>query len=334
MNADTPAGRRRSVVRVLGTVLGLLLLVLLIRQQSWAEIADALRRIPWWVIVVTIILALLSRLAVVVRWWILLRGAGVSIRMRDAARLTFAGLFASNFLPTTIGGDVVRLAGALRLGGPSATYAASIAVDRLVGMAGMVTAAPLGLPAFATWWTNQSAALSSGVSLAGVASWPGRLRAWMGGAFRGVTEALALWVKRPQWLAAAFGCTWLYMLLKFAALWLFFASLGEHISYLNTAGLWSLVYFITLLPVSIGGLGLQELSATLIYSQVGGASVSGAVAAALLLRTVEVLASLPGALFLSDLVVGRRQEAGSKGAGLAGSPPPPAVPPGSNSHET
>lgn len=323
MSVEAPAGRRRSVVRVLGTVLGLVLLVLLIRQQSWDEISDALKRIPTWVLVLTIVLALLSRLAVVARWWMLLRGAGIPIRMSDAARLTFAGLFASNFLPTTVGGDVVRLAGAVRLGGPSATCAASIAVDRLIGMAGMVTAAPLGVPAYAAWLTSQSVGLLSGVSLAGVASWPKALRGWIARSWRSVIDALALWLNNPRWLAAAFGCTWLYMLLKFAALWLFFRSLGEPISFLNTAGLWSLVYFITLIPVSIGGLGLQELSATLIYTQVGGASVSGAVAAALLLRTAEVLASLPGALFLSDVVAAGRHTVQSGVSGKSESPSPP-----------
>jgi len=322
MNVDSPASRRRAVVRILGTVLGLLLLVLLIRQQSWDEIANALKRIPPWVLVLTMVLALLSRLAVAARWWVLLRGAGIPIRVQDAARLTFAGLFASNFLPTTVGGDVVRLAGAARLGGPSATYAASIAVDRLVGMAGMVSAAPLGVPAFAAWWTHQSGEASAGISLAGVATWPAAIRAWGARSWRNVTDALALWWKHPRWLGAAFGCTWLYMLLKFAALWLFFDSLGESISFLNTAGLWSLVYFITLIPVSIGGLGLQELSATLIYTQVGGVSVAGAVAAALLLRTVEVLASLPGALFLSDVVAGSRLPVGTSDAGTGAGPEP------------
>jgi len=167
MIPDSPSGRRRAVVRVLGTLLGLALLVVLIRRQSWAEIADALRRVPAWALALTIVLALLSRLTVVARWWVLLRGAGAPIRVRDATRLTFAGLFASNFLPTTIGGDVVRLAGALRLGGPSATYAASIAVDRLVGMAGMITAAPLGLPAFLSWGTNQPDGLAGWALLSG-----------------------------------------------------------------------------------------------------------------------------------------------------------------------
>jgi len=302
MIPDSPSGRRRAVVRILGTLLGLTLLVVLIRRQSWAEIADALRRVPAWALALTIVLALLSRLAVVARWWVLLRGAGAPIRVRDATRLTFAGLFASNFLPTTIGGDVVRLAGALRLGGPSGTYAASIAVDRLVGMAGMSTAAPRGLPAFLSWGTTQPEGLPFGIRLAGAAAWPARLRDGIVQTTRGMLEALALWLKRPRWLGAALGCTWLYMLLKFGALWLFFDSLGERISFLDTAGLWSLVYFITLIPISIGGLGLQEVSASLIYSEVGGVSLSGALAAALLLRTVEVLASLPGALFLSDIL--------------------------------
>lgn len=306
MSVEARSERRRAAIRLLGTLLGLVLLVLLVRQQSWDAIVGAVQQIPAWVFVLTIALALLSRLAVVARWWMLLRGAGVPTPVQHAARLTFAGLFASNFLPTTVGGDVLRLAGAARLGGPPATYAATIAVDRLVGMAGMITAAPLGVPAFLGWWADHSGATLSSTLLSGVATWPGRLRTWLAKSWHHVLEALSLWRNDPRWLAGAFGCTWVYMVLKFGALWLFFAALGERISFVDTAGLWSLVYFITLIPVSIGGLGLQELSATVIYTQVGGVSLPGAVAAALLLRTVEVIASLPGALFLADVVPGGR----------------------------
>ncbi|MCJ7677324.1 MAG: flippase-like domain-containing protein [Anaerolineales bacterium] len=324
MIPEGPGGRRRAWVRILGTALGLLLLVYLIRQQSWPEIAAALSRIPGWAFGLAVVLALLSRLAVVARWRVLLHGAGVAIAWREAARLTFAGLFASNFLPTTIGGDVVRLGGALRLGGPPATYAASIAVDRLVGMAGMLTAAPLGLPTFITWWHARPSGDLGRLSVVGVAAWPSTLQRWISKAVRGLIEALGLWRKNPRWLLAALGCTWVYMLLKFGALALFFAMLGEPIPLTDVAGLWSLVYFITLIPISIGGLGLQEVSASLIYSQVGGASLSAALAAALLLRTVEVLASLPGALFVSDILAGQRGAAGTDGARGAESGTPSA----------
>jgi len=323
MTSPSPAGRGRAWMRVVGTALGLLLLAYLIRQQSWTEIAAALARIPVWVFVLTIVLALLSRVAVVARWWVLLRGAGVRLRWRDATRLTFAGLFASNFLPTTVGGDVVRLAGSLRLEGPAAVYAASIAVDRLVGMAGMVSAAPLGLPAFLPWLKAGAAAATGPLSVSGFTTGWGRLRQWLQRSLRGGLEALKLWARQPQWLAGAFCCTWVYMLLKFAALALFFHSLGEPVPFMQVAGLWSLVYFITLVPVSIGGLGLQEVSASLIYSQVAGVSLSTALAAALLLRTIEVLASLPGALFVSDIAISRHSAKLPAGSDLPHSPSSP-----------
>jgi hypothetical protein len=323
MTSTTPAGGGRAWVRLAGTALGLLLVAYLIRQQSWAEIAAALARIPGWAFVLTIVLALLSRLAVVARWWVLVRGAGAVLRWQDAARLTFAGLFASNFLPTTIGGDVVRLAGTLRLEGPAPVYAASIAVDRLVGMAGMVSAAPLGLPSFLPWLRGASAMLTLPPAIGAVAGAGDRLRHWRQRTLRSLGEALRLWARQPKWLAGAFACTWAYMLLKFAALALFFQHLGEPIPLTQVAGLWSLVYFITLVPVSIGGLGLQEVSASLIYSQVGGMSLSAALAAALLLRTVEVLASLPGALFISDLLAVRRPASDAAAGAGPGSPPAP-----------
>ena len=92
-----------------------------------------------------LLLIFISRLATVGRWHMLLQIESVKVNWKDSLRLTFAGLFAANFLPTTIGGDVVRLAGAIRLGIDGSFVAASLMVDRLIGMTGMAIAAPLGL---------------------------------------------------------------------------------------------------------------------------------------------------------------------------------------------
>ena len=66
----------------------------------------------------------------------LLRSAGTGISTRLSTQITFAGLFAANFLPTTIGGGVVRLTWTIRLGYDQAVCVASLVADRLVGMAG------------------------------------------------------------------------------------------------------------------------------------------------------------------------------------------------------
>ena len=64
---------------------------------------------------------------VITRWYILLQSGGnVRISFSDALALTFTGLFSNNFLPTTIGGDVVRLAGAMQMGYDRAVSLASL----------------------------------------------------------------------------------------------------------------------------------------------------------------------------------------------------------------
>ena len=104
-----------SLLRWLGTIAALVLVVYLISQQGWDEIAEAVTRIELWRFVAAIALTLISRVAVARRWHVLLRSGGINATWSQSLRITFAGLFANNFLPTTVGGDVARMAGALQV---------------------------------------------------------------------------------------------------------------------------------------------------------------------------------------------------------------------------
>jgi hypothetical protein len=68
------------------------------------------------------------------------------------------------------------------------------------------------------------------------------------------------------------------------------------------AGLWSVTYFITLLPISINGYGVQEWVFTILLSNVVGLVPSVAATIALLIRAYFLLSSLPGALFLPSIL--------------------------------
>jgi len=94
----TPGG----LLRVLGTLIALALVVYLVAQQGWQEIADAVARIELWRFVVAILLTFVSRVAVARRWHVLLRSGGVDASWSQSLRITFAGLFANNFLPTQL----------------------------------------------------------------------------------------------------------------------------------------------------------------------------------------------------------------------------------------
>ena len=88
----------------------------------------------------------------------------------------------------------------------------------------------------------------------------------------------------------------------FGILWVFLSGMNDPVPYWLISGLWSLVYFVTLVPISINGLGVQEVAITYAFSTLGGASEQSALILALLTRTLFMLASLPGALFLSTIM--------------------------------
>lgn len=257
-------------------------------------------QIAWWRFLLAFILVLISRFAVAGRWHALMHSAGTGITPRQSIRLTFAMLFSSNFLPTTIGGDVVRLAGAIRMGYDQATSLASLVVDRLVGMTGMAMALPFGIPAYIHYIAVSNAATAITIPwLEPIAS---KVRRFWGETL----EALRMWVHQPRSLLGSLGFTWLHMLLTFGMIWLLLAGMGEVISYWLVMGLWSATYFVTLLPISINGMGVQELAMTFFYVTIGGISPASGLTIALFVRLLQMIASLPGALFIPDILAGRK----------------------------
>ncbi|MEX1218450.1 MAG: lysylphosphatidylglycerol synthase transmembrane domain-containing protein [Acidimicrobiales bacterium] len=68
-----------------------------------------------------------------VRWHVVLRALGLYERIRLLVPIYFAGQFVSNVLPTTIGGDVLRVSRLSKMNGNPETTFASVALERLTG---------------------------------------------------------------------------------------------------------------------------------------------------------------------------------------------------------
>lgn len=303
-----PADRRATLLRIIGTLIALALLIYLFSLQGWDEILLAIGQIPLTSILLTLALMMLSRLAVTTRWHVLLRSGGIEIPFVQTLRITFAGLFASNFLPTTIGGDVIRLIGAIRLGYDPAVSTASLLADRLVGMAGMAITALLGLPVV----IKNSSLLFGAGSVALTRETAGNRWHTMWGKTKDLIlkmfTTMGLWLKQPKSLLNAMIFTFLHMACFFGIIYLLYAGLGQTIPFWIIAGLYSIVYFITLIPISINGYGLQELSMTLIFTKMAGVSVANALVVALIFRTLTMLTSLPGAVFIPSIMAGDRAD--------------------------
>ena len=283
---------KKLLLRLFGTALAVALSVLLVEREGWSEITSSLKQISLPVFALALLSLLISRLFVILRWHVLLRSGGVVIPFSRTAQLTLTGLFASNYLPTTIGGDVVRLGGAMRLGYDRAVCLASIAADRVIGMAGMFCAVPFGL--IPAWSTLHAGTLQ-------LSAMP-PLVAKITDFIRRTLHSFSIWLKQPAALISSLLYTWGNMVFIFASLYILIEGLGEHVSFSLVAGIWSLAYFVTLIPISINGYGVQELSLTFLFSHVAGLTPAISLTVAVLIRIVFLLASLPGAAFLASVL--------------------------------
>lgn len=294
-----------KLLRWFGSIIAVVLLVILSKQQGWAEILDAFQEISIGRYLVCLSLIFISRFAVVGRWHSLL-SAVEDFSFWDSVRITFAGLFASNFLPTTVGGDVVRFAATVQLKCNSVVSAASLIVDRLIGMFGMLLALPFGIRPLVVWfYAGRIADINAhwGFSMA----WSSKLYKKGVDLFQRLYRDVMVWAKHPKTLFLSLAYTGIHMLCLFSAIYLLLDDLGEYSNLGIIGGLWSFVYLITLLPISINGYGVQEISMAFIFSEVGGISLQSGLTVSILLRTLMLFGSLPGAIFVPGIIVGIKE---------------------------
>ncbi len=296
MIANNKLGSRN--IRLLATLLALALVVVLLRRQGWDEISQAVGQIQLSRFILVMTIMLFSRIFVIARWHVLLRSAGIETSWWQTLKITFAGLFASNFLPSTVGGDVARMGGALQAGFDPAISAASLVVDRVVGLAGMALAFPFGLQKLLLYRSANASMLGA------QAAWWGTLQKRSARILKRLFAAFKIWLAKPQALLLSLLATLGHMTALFLTISLLLEGMGDELPFLEIAGLWSMVYLITLVPFTINGLGLQEVSTSFAFSQLGGVDPANALVLALLVRTLFMLASLPGALFLSEVLPG------------------------------
>jgi len=259
------------------------LLVWLLSRLDLPELLKLASGVPIGVLLLSIVLLTARVFAHTFRWRSLLRGQLIDVPYRELLGLQYGSFFASNFLPTTVGGDVIRLVGILgktsnRVGG-----AASIVVDRAMGVFAMLFVLPLSFPILGGFLATMGIAIGN-VEL------PESVRS----AVRRVWDATALWLKSPASLVVALLASWVGILVFFLAIWLLAQGLGIDVSLTQVAGITAITYFLALIPFTINAYGLRELSIIALYSSLG-ASAEQAAALALLSRFLMLISSLPGA---------------------------------------
>ncbi len=299
----------RAVAATAGTLLSLGLLVYLFARQGCGDIIDALRHIPPLTLLAATALFGVSRVGLAARWYFALRSVDIHIPFARVMGINFASLYACNFLPSQMGGDIVRLGALLRTKEDAGKVTASLVVDHTTGLLSMLLVVPLALPAIAAFSRNNPFAatdmLPAACLLGAVGGgWLQTLR----DVLKNTWAALRVALRRPGEVLASFVGSLVFMAGLFGSVCVLLLGLGESMSFWTVAGLWAFVYVASGLPISLNGIGLQELSIAYAYATLGGVSEASALVVAVLVRVLTALWSLPGAPVLPGIMAGSRGE--------------------------
>jgi uncharacterized membrane protein YbhN (UPF0104 family) len=295
------------------------LLLVLWLSLDWGHAAAVLARADPVLIWAALAASALNVLISAHKWQLLLRRARVSLAYGVAAQLYWIGAFFSNFLPTGVGGDAVRLM-LTPAQGQLGTVAGTILVERLTGLLMLLQLSVLGLAFLPLDLGDGSigrlvtaAALGSTGLVAAVLMAPGlfvasieRFAGMLPAALRaplGPAQRIAAQVMRPAADRLAVAVAVLYSLPFYAAVilaqYLMLRAVGAHVGPLEVILGAPLVCAVTLLPVTVNGLFLAEGAFVLVYASVGVAPET-ALAAAILRRLVDLANSgLGGLLWLA-----------------------------------
>jgi len=145
----TPAASRGRLEIALRWLAGLLVLGLLLHFLPLAPLRAALARVPPTRFLVILIGYLFAHCIGVAKWRMVVNSAGAELDLATSAQCYAGGLFGTLFLPSIIGGDVVRLAVGLRRSPRPAAVLTGNVADRLIDVgaqAALVLAGLLLLP--------------------------------------------------------------------------------------------------------------------------------------------------------------------------------------------
>jgi uncharacterized membrane protein YbhN (UPF0104 family) len=317
MSAEQPLSarsRRYAVVGVKIAVSAALLTLLFSRidvNRLWAGARNAS---PRW-LAVALLLYLANVLASIWRWWLLLDAQDVQVAPRTLLGSMLVALFFNNFLPSNIGGDVIRIRDTARPAGSKTLATTVVLVDRTLGFMGLVLVAASGAtiaagslhhgptPIWPAWlWAGFLICAATAAPVLLVPAGVGRLLQpltllhpeWIGDRIEKLTTVLARFRDRPSALIICF-CSAVFVQALGVVFYVAVAyALRVNVAPWDLAVIVPIATVVQMMPVSVNGFGVREATFSFYFTRVG-LSIESALLVSLVAAGLTMLFSLSGA---------------------------------------
>ena len=311
---STSLTRRLVVTGLKLTVSGALLALLLSRVDVARLWANARQASPSWILI-AVALYSLTVVVSVWRWSRLLDAQDVPVSFAALFGSFSVALYFNNFLPSNIGGDVIRISDTAKPARSKTLAATVVLADRTMGMMGLILVAALGLssvnaaagraplPVWPSWlW----AAFLSGVLAGGLMLWSPdavglALRPltafhpeWVGGRIGSITITLQRFRRHIDAVLQCFAGAIIVQLTTVAFGWAVAHALGIPISAFDLAVVIPLAGVVQMIPISVNGFGVREAMYSLYFRRIG-LPIESAILLSLTSTALVMVYSLTGA---------------------------------------
>lgn len=294
-------------------------------EDRWSRLLDIFRQLNIGIFAAALFIFIAGQVMIGFRWWILLRSQDIFIGFWVAVKLYLLGWFYNNFMPGSVGGDLVRAWYVTKHTEKRFEGALSVFVDRLIGLLSTLVIAVffyllflrgkggLNIPGeeraadgLLKYWYFALIVLLvfAGMIFILLLNVRGRLflvSVWQRickygrKVFIKIKNAIIVYSSRPMTIILVFVLTVFLQLLTITGFWLLGRNLGIEVSIKYYFVFFTLTWVLGAVPISVGGAVVVEVFLAWCFINFAGVAAEQASALALCQRAVWMVASLPGA---------------------------------------
>src|SRR3990170_8967752 len=303
---------KRYIFLIIKIFVSIALLIFLFKKADMGNVWAIMQSMNFLILAAVALLYAVSQIISTYRWSLFLPNAGIHVPFLKLVSLYYVGMFFNIFLPSAIGGDVVKSYYLYKFSGKGGNSLASVFLDRFTGFFALVTIAVVSL-IFGYGYVKETyvpffiITLASVFFLSSLILWNRGLHNWalvITGKIKlfGINEkiesfynAIMLYKGEPVVLLKAFGVSFIIQFMSITIFYLISKGLDMTVSIGYFFLFVPIAVTISMIPISLSGLGLREGAFVYLFTKVG-ATDAQALSISLSIFGVMVMLGLIGGI--------------------------------------
>jgi glycosyltransferase 2 family protein len=297
---------KSAVLLALKLAVSVGLIMLILSKIDLGELKSRLLSPDTTALAVAILLAGVQVVVVAWRFGRVLAALGRTIGLTEAVTINMIGLFFNQSLPSTIGGDAMRIWRLIRSSAPLGVSVRGVLLDRITALIGIVILIALTLPLLFRIVDDRKPVMAFTVIVAiaifgivvavAIPRVPAALARWrMARGIGALLGDLRRIVLQPRQSVPVLGVAVIGHLMTTVIVYSLARAYGVGVGYLECLVLVSPVTLISVVPISIAGWGVREGAMVAAFALVGIAAAD-ALAISVAFGLLNILIGLPGGL--------------------------------------